>query len=171
MPSNSSFKPNPLRGLACAVRFTTPFGRYAGRLNSGVRAHMKASSLLVVILASIVTGCATTKHTAVSPVSAPASELSGDAAIQCGTFDLPKLPDQAKFCAQQADSRSMPFWVALHPQGIDSNIWVAIGRNSASRRYVVMYDSDPSGGSNVGATISTTYCDGEFDWEPVIGCK
>ena len=132
---------------------------------------MKASSLLLVILASTVTGCATTKHTAVSPVSAPASELSGDAAIQCGTFDLPKLPDQAKFCAQQADSRSTPFWVALHPQGFDSNIWVAIGRDSASRRYVVMYDSDPSGGSNVGATISTTYCDGEFDWEPVIGCK
>ena len=34
---NNSFKPSPLRGLACAVRFTTPFGRYAGRLNSGVR--------------------------------------------------------------------------------------------------------------------------------------
>ena len=33
---NKSFKPSPLRGLACAVRFTTPFGRYAGRLNSGV---------------------------------------------------------------------------------------------------------------------------------------
>ena len=46
---NNSFKPSPLRGLACAVRFTTPFGRYAGRLNSGVRlrvgkAHTKVKS-------------------------------------------------------------------------------------------------------------------------------
>jgi len=34
---NKSFKPSPLRGLAYAVTCTTTFGRYAGRLNSGVR--------------------------------------------------------------------------------------------------------------------------------------
>ncbi len=34
-----SFKPKPLRGLAHAVSCTTPRGRYAGRLNSGVRHH------------------------------------------------------------------------------------------------------------------------------------
>ena len=42
---NNSFKPSPLRGLACAVRFTTPFGRYAGRLNSGVRLQQETSGI------------------------------------------------------------------------------------------------------------------------------
>ena len=36
MPNNS-FKPILLRGLVFAVAFTATLGRYAGRLNSGVR--------------------------------------------------------------------------------------------------------------------------------------
>ncbi len=39
--SNYSFKPRPLRGSANAVSCTTTPRRYAVRLNSGVRAHMK----------------------------------------------------------------------------------------------------------------------------------
>ena len=37
LAANNSFKPSPLRGLVFAVTFTTTLGRYAGRLNSGVR--------------------------------------------------------------------------------------------------------------------------------------
>ncbi len=38
---NYSFKPRPLRGSACAVSCTTPPGRAAVRLNSGVRQRTK----------------------------------------------------------------------------------------------------------------------------------
>ena len=42
---NNSFKPSPLRGLVFAVTFTATLGRYAGRLNSGVRPVLKGQGL------------------------------------------------------------------------------------------------------------------------------
>ena len=38
---NNSFKPSLLRGLVFAVTSTATLGRYAGRLNSGVRCHLE----------------------------------------------------------------------------------------------------------------------------------
>ena len=42
---NNSFKPILLRGLVFAVTFTATLGRYAGRLNSGVRPVLKGQGL------------------------------------------------------------------------------------------------------------------------------
>ena len=56
--SNYSFKPRPLRGLAHALSCSTPLGRCASRLNSGVRQPMRNFSyfILTALLASCSTG-------------------------------------------------------------------------------------------------------------------
>ena len=92
---NNSFKPSPLRGLACAVTCTTPPGRYEGRLNSGVRPAMRIICNLVVLFLGITLGaCAAaepppacssglTPTSTVSPKLAPRlhNEFSGKAQV------------------------------------------------------------------------------------------
>ena len=51
---NNSFKPSPLRGLVYAVTCTTTLGRYAGRLNSGVRLAMNRFAKVAAIVAILI---------------------------------------------------------------------------------------------------------------------
>ena len=78
--SNNSFKPSPLRGLVYAVSCTTPLGRYAGRLNSGVSMQIKLTRHSFFCFVFFLTACqsVSTKQVIDNPSKPDTGALDGD---------------------------------------------------------------------------------------------
>ena len=62
-PPNNSFKPNLLRGPAHAVTCTATLGRYAGRLNSGVRLLIMRNAIFLIFLSFSCVACSSRSNT------------------------------------------------------------------------------------------------------------
>jgi hypothetical protein len=72
--------------------------------------------------------------------------LAGLEAQECGVVDVKQDPSEALVCAQKLLSTEKSFWVAIHMQGVDSQIWLAAARASDGSTWLVKFDSDINGG-------------------------
>lgn len=66
-------------------------------------------------------------------------------------------PSTADACAVEAFQAGAPFFVVAELQGIDSSVSTAVAFDGTN--LLSLYrDSDPSGGSNVGASVTENIC-------------
>jgi hypothetical protein len=86
------------------------------------------------------------------------TELAGPHAVSCGLVDLAHPFEAAWECAQAADRRSKPFWLAAEGHRTDSAVWLAIARNASGKRYVVFYTSNESGQQSFEPSFNVTPC-------------
>jgi len=84
--------------------------------------------------------------------------LAGPGAIDCGRVTTKGDPKDATQCAIAAQKAEKPFRVRYDIQGIDSAVAVALVRTPVGTVGVLTYDSDPSGGSHVGAVVYPKRC-------------
>jgi len=101
-----------------------------------------------------------------NPLQAELTRLSGSNAKDCGLIALDHAPDAGWACARAADKAKAPFWFAVERRGIDSDIWEAIGRDSAGERYLLLYDSNPYGRPGLLPRFTREICPGEFVFTP-----
>lgn len=84
---------------------------------------------------------------------------AGSSAYNCGDLEIggDRIPvDQ---CVTEHFSNLQPFYAIYQWQGIDSIVKTGVAFNSRYELFIVSFDSDPSGGSNVGAAISSRICE------------
>ena len=158
------------------VTCTTPPFRVAVRLNSGVRAHMKILAIGIVFLSCLLSACTNSVHQPIaSPITSKLVELSGPSANDCGIIHLNASLESGWNCAVENDADARPFWLAVRTRGIDSDSWRAIGRARNGDRFVLSYDSNPSGGPGLNPRIIVDACAGNFEWAHqeayVLGCS
>ena len=84
--------------------------------------------------------------------------LAGPGAIDCGSVKIKGDPKEATECAIGAQKAAKPFRIRYDLQGFDSVVAVAIVRTPSGTVGSLMYDSDPSGGSHVGAAVYPKRC-------------
>jgi hypothetical protein len=90
-------------------------------------------------------------------IEASARHLAGEGATACGTVALDEDPKAVDACAIGAFEKHAPFYAIYTLQGIDSQVMMAFVGNGSSV-WTLSYDSDPSGGSDVGAVIYQSTC-------------
>ena len=88
--------------------------------------------------------------------------LSGTSAKNCGFITLKESLDSGWACALAADKIKQPFWLAVQHQGIDSEMWEVIGRDSTKGRYLLAYDSSPFGRSGLHPRFTRDICTDNF---------
>ena len=86
-----------------------------------------------------------------------ARHLAGADATACGSVDIDGDPAAVDACVVSAFQKGSPFYAIYALQGIDSQVMMAFASNGASL-WTLSYDSDPSGGSDVGAVIYQSTC-------------
>ncbi len=84
--------------------------------------------------------------------------LAGSDAIDCGRVRINGDPKAATQCAVAAQKAAKPFRVRYDMRGIDSSVAVAIVRTPIGTVGVLSYDSDPSGGSQIGEVVYPKKC-------------
>jgi len=84
--------------------------------------------------------------------------LAGPGAIDCGRVNIKGDPKEATECAIGAQKAAKPFRIRYDLQGIDSLVAVAIVRTPSGTVGSLMYDSDPSGGGQVGEVVYPKRC-------------
>jgi hypothetical protein len=89
-------------------------------------------------------------------------ELAGPTALDCGLLPQGSRLRKAWKCAQAADEARKPFWLAVEGRRTDSDVWLAIGRGTDSKRYVIFYTSNEAGESQFEPHFSVTACDEPF---------
>lgn len=86
-----------------------------------------------------------------------AAALAGAGATDCGLVPVGGDATAADACAVEAFQGGAPFFVVYELQGIDSSVSTALAYDGA--QLISLYrDSDPSGGSNVGAEVTENVC-------------
>ena len=94
------------------------------------------------------------------------ARLSGSSAKDCGLVQLKDDPASSWRCAQSADQTNEPFWFAIERQGVDSDIWEAVGRTSSGERYILIYDSNPYGRPELMPRFTRDSCPTGFAFNP-----
>ena len=84
--------------------------------------------------------------------------LAGPGAIDCGRVKVQDDPKDATACAIGAQKAAKPFRIRYDLQGIDSLVAVAIVRTPSGTVGALTYDSDPSGGGQVGEVVYLKRC-------------
>jgi len=84
--------------------------------------------------------------------------LAGLGAIDCGRVKIQSDPKDATACAIGAQKAAKPFRIRYDLQGIDSLVAVAIVRTPSGTVGSLTYDSDPSGGGQVGEVVYPKRC-------------
>ena len=92
--------------------------------------------------------------------------LSGSSAKDCGLVPLKDDPASSWRCAQSADQDNKPFWFAIERQGVDSDVWEAVGRTSSGERYLLVYDSNPYGRAELMPRFTRDTCLTGFVFNP-----
>ena len=90
-------------------------------------------------------------------IEASARHLAGQGAVACGTVGIDEDPTAVDACVISAFEKYAPFYAIYTLQGIDSQVMMAFVSNGSSV-WTLSYDSDPSGGSDVGAVIYQSTC-------------
>jgi hypothetical protein len=92
-----------------------------------------------------------------------AAALAGDGATDCGEVLLGSSANAAHACTVSAFNAHGAFFALFQEQGIDSRVELAVVSDGTTT-WNLLWDSDPSGGSNAGAVISKMECR-----SPVVG--
>ena len=85
---------------------------------------------------------------------------AGKDAIDCGRIRIGDDSDKSDKCVAKAHEEKRPFIARYDLRGIDSIVSVGLVGNDGGEIYVFRYDSDPSGGSNIGESIRKQKCRG-----------
>jgi hypothetical protein len=84
---------------------------------------------------------------------------AGAAAFNCGDYEIGGDRSAVDQCVVERFGHLEPFYATYQWQGIDSIIRTGVAFNSQIELHIVSFDSDPSGGSHVGAAISSMLCE------------
>jgi hypothetical protein len=84
--------------------------------------------------------------------------LAGSNGQDCGSVSLHESPETAISCATSANASGKPYRLAVEFQGTDSIAWQGAVRDERGKLWALYYDSDPSGGSGAGTTLSVVLC-------------
>jgi hypothetical protein len=90
-------------------------------------------------------------------IEASARHLAGAGARDCGSVGIDEDPTAVDACVISSFEKHAPFYAIYTLQGIDSQVMMAFVGNGTSV-WTLSYDSDPSGGSDVGAVIYQSTC-------------
>jgi len=90
-------------------------------------------------------------------IEASARHLAGQDALDCGSVGIDEDPTAVDACVISSFEKHAPFYAIYTQQGIDSQVMVAFVSDGSSV-WTLNYDSDPSGGSDVGAVIYQSTC-------------
>jgi hypothetical protein len=93
----------------------------------------------------------------VCSIDASAQGLAGPGATDCGSVGIGADPTKVDACVISSFEKHTPFYAVYAQQGIDSQVAMAFVSDGASV-WTLSYDSDPSGGSDVGAVIYQSTC-------------
>ena len=91
-------------------------------------------------------------------IDASARHLAGDGALDCGSVGIDEDPTKVDACVITSFEKHAPFYAVYAQQGIDSQVAMAFVSDGSSV-WTLSYDSDPSGGSDVGAMIYQSTCE------------
>jgi hypothetical protein len=135
-------------------------------------------SVLAVLAGSIaVAGCGS---------SSPACDLdallrrrAGTGAVDCGHVAIGASTAASDQCIADQGAAGTPFFARYDVQGIDSQVALGVVRDPQGQTSVLLWDSDPSGGSGAPARITESVCGGDPpvqtpltrpDGFPVVSC-
>ena len=90
-------------------------------------------------------------------IEASARHLAGQGAVDCGSVGIDEDPTAVDACVIDAFQKGTAFYAIYTLQGIDSQVMMAFVGDGSSV-WTLSYDSDPSGGSDVGAVIYQSTC-------------
>ena len=93
----------------------------------------------------------------VCSIDASARDLAGPGATDCGSVGIGEDPTAVDACVIGAFEKHAPFYAVYTQQGDDSQVMTAFVSDGSSV-WMLNYDSDPSGGSDVGAVIYQSTC-------------
>ena len=117
-----------------------------------------AVSILPTFCQTVPAGHGASPPAAEDRLEIESKRLAGPGAIDCGRVKINGDPKKATQCALDAQKSANPFRVLYDLQGIDSVVAIAIVRTDIGTVGTLTYDSDPSGGGNVGAVIWPKRC-------------
>ena len=93
----------------------------------------------------------------VCSIDASARNLAGPGATDCGSVGIGEDPTAVDACVIDAFQKGTAFYAVYEHQGTDSQVMTAFVSDGSSV-WTLNYDSDPSGGSDVGAVIDQSTC-------------
>lgn len=136
---------------------------------------MKHAAYQMALCCLLLGTCVGARHShAASPVDEQLVQLFGASAIDCGIVPLGANGSLGWDCAVKNDAAERPFWFAIQSRGLDSEVWLAIGRDAAGNRYVLNYDSYPRGTPTSESNFTVSACAGKFAWpgqeSHTLGC-
>jgi len=111
-----------------------------------------------LLLVFVVTSSCHAADLAPGILSSKLKALAGPESQDCGSVPLGNDRRTTFTCAKHALAAGTAFRVALQYQGVDSFIWQGAARDEHGRLWLLSYDSDPSGGSQVGAVLNVASC-------------
>ncbi len=85
-------------------------------------------------------------------------QISGDSALDCGIVPICEDRTQANKCVLEAFIMRKPFFVWFYLPSIDSKLAVGYAGNKKGEIYRLAYDSDPTGGLKLRASIHHYKC-------------
>jgi len=106
-------------------------------------------------------------------------QRAGAGAVDCGRVAVGAPTAATDQCIADQTARGMPFFARYNVQGIDSSVSLGVVRDPRGQSSILMRDSDPSGGGNIGAQIGETVCSGDPpiqtpltrpDGFPIVSC-
>jgi hypothetical protein len=140
-------------------------------------------AVITVVLPAVVLGLGLANQGCGSSASCDLDQLlrqrAGAGAADCGRVAVGAPTTATDQCIADQTARGMPFFARYDVQGIDSSISLGVVRDPRGQSSVLMRDSDPSGGGNVGAQIAVTVCGGDPpiqtpltrpDGFPIVSC-
>ena len=86
-----------------------------------------------------------------------AGDLAGQDATDCGSVGIDEDRTKIDACVVAAFEKGTPFYAVYVEQGIDSQVSNAVASDGANV-WTLDYDSDPSGGGDVGAVVYQSTC-------------
>jgi len=120
---------------------------------------ISTKSVFVVLIGSI--AAASCGSPAGCDLDAVLRRRAGAGAVDCGHVAVGAPTTTADQCIADQTAAGTPFFAHYDVQGIDSRVALGVVRDPQGRTSVLLWDSDPSGGSGVGAQITETVCGGE----------
>jgi hypothetical protein len=111
---------------------------------------------LHIVLTVVMTGCAESE----CKLADELRERAGAGATNCGHVALGADPSPVDACVVMAFSTGRAFHAQYDLQGQDSKVIRGVAGNSQGEVTFLLWDSDPSGGSDAGAVVSADSCVG-----------